>query len=64
MAKKEAKTAATKKKVELSFKSVKFVYSTKSEKTGHWHFSEKFVKIPNGTADEGKFLDQQMKTSR
>ncbi|MCS7012676.1 MAG: hypothetical protein RMI34_11250 [Chloroherpetonaceae bacterium] len=60
MAKKEAKTAATKKKVELGFKAVKLVYSTKSPKTGHWRFSEKLVKIPSGQ-DDIKFLEQEIK---
>jgi hypothetical protein len=51
---------ATKKKADLKFKSVKMVVSTRSPKTGHWRFNEKFVKIPI-EMDDIKFLEQEIK---
>lgn len=59
MAKQQTFGDKNKKKDDASGKTVKLVYSVRSEKTGAWRFSEKFVKIPKD-ADESKVLADAM----
>ncbi|NTV46221.1 MAG: hypothetical protein HGB11_06795 [Chlorobiales bacterium] len=60
MAKQQSFGDKNKKKSEAAFKTVKLVFSTRSEKTGAVRFSEKFVKIPKD-GDESTVLMEAMK---
>ncbi|NTW50794.1 MAG: hypothetical protein HGB19_13900 [Chlorobiales bacterium] len=59
MAKQQSFGDKNKKKEESAFKTVKFVFSVRSEKTGAIRFSEKFVKLPKD-GDESKVLAEAM----
>ncbi|MBC8043474.1 MAG: hypothetical protein IAF08_08515 [Rhizobacter sp.] len=50
----------SKKAKEAAVRTIKLVYSTKSQKTGEWRFAEKFVKIP-AAGDEGKLLEEEIR---
>ena len=60
MAKQQSFSDKSKKKQDTGFKTVKFVYSVRSAKTGAWRFPEKFVKLPKD-GDESKVLAEAVK---
>lgn len=60
MAKKQSFGDKVKGKKEVKTKTIKLVYSVRSEKTGQWRFSEKFVQV-SSDEDEAKVLEEAMK---
>lgn len=60
MAKKQSFGDKVKGKKEGQAKTIKLVYSVKSEKTGQWRFSEKFVQV-RPDENEADVLAEAMK---
>ncbi|ACF14846.1 conserved hypothetical protein [Chloroherpeton thalassium ATCC 35110] len=60
MAKQQTFGDKAKKKKETATKTIKLVYSTRSEKTGGWRFAEKYVTLPKDQ-DENAALAEAMK---
>ncbi len=60
MAKKQSFGDKVKGKKDGKSKTIKFVYSVKSDKTGQWRFSEKFVQV-GPEDDEATVLAKAMK---
>jgi len=60
MAKQQTFGDKAKKKKDAIGKTIKLVYSTRSEKTGSWRFAEKYVKV-SGNQDEATVLAEAMK---
>ena len=60
MAKQQTFGDKAKKKKDVGTKTIKLVYSTRSQKTGSWRFAEKLVTIPKDQ-DENAALAEAMK---
>ncbi len=60
MAKKQSFGDKVKGKKDVKTKTIKLVYSVRSEKTGQWRFSEKFVQVTPDD-NEAKVLEEAMK---